>query len=109
MLVPDSSILRVLRLLEARPELTQREMAQELGVSLGKTNYCLHALLEKGFVKIQNFRRSAAKRGYVYLLTPEGISAKARLTLDFLNIKKEEYDALREEIERLQNESVGAK
>src|SRR4051812_9147466 len=104
MLVPDSSILRVLRLIEARPQLTQREMAQELGVSLGKTNYCLHALLEKGFVKIQNFRRSQSKRGYVYLLTPEGITAKASLTRDFLNRKKEEYDALRLEIERLQKE-----
>src|SRR4051812_48754051 len=108
MLVPDSSLLRVLRLLETKPELTQREMAQELGVSLGKANYCLHALLEKGFVKIQNFRKSTAKRGYVYLLTAEGLSAKAKLTRDFLNIKREEYDALRLEIERLQRESGGA-
>lgn len=103
--VPDSAILRVLRLLEASPALTQREMAREMGVSLGKANYCLRALLGKGFVKAQNFRRSTHKRGYVYLLTPEGVAAKARLTRHFLERKREEYDALRLEIERLQRES----
>lgn len=103
--VPDSSILHVLRLLEASPALTQREMAREMGVSLGKANYCLRALLAKGFVKAQNFRRSSNKRGYVYLLTPEGVTAKARLTRHFLERKREEYDALRLEIERLQRES----
>lgn len=105
MSVPDSSILRVLRLLDASPPLTQREMAREMGVSLGKTNYCLRALLVKGFVKVQNFRRSTNKRGYVYLLTPEGVAAKADLTRRFLAAKREEYDALRLEIERLQRES----
>jgi EPS-associated MarR family transcriptional regulator len=105
MLVPDSSILRVLRLLDSSPRLTQREMAREMGVSLGKTNYCLRALLGKGFVKVQNFRKSTNKRGYVYLLTPEGVAAKADLTRQFLARKREEYDALRLEIERLQRES----
>jgi EPS-associated MarR family transcriptional regulator len=108
MLVPDSSILRVLRLLDASPPLTQREMAREMGVSLGKTNYCLRALLGKGFVKVQNFRRSANKRGYVYLLTPEGVAAKTELTRQFLARKREEYDALRLEIERLQRESTSS-
>ena len=105
MSVPDSSILRVLRLLDASPPLTQRAMARELGVSLGKANYCLHALLGKGFVKVQNFRKSTNKRGYVYLLTPEGVAAKADLTRHFLARKREEYDALRIEIERLQQEA----
>jgi EPS-associated MarR family transcriptional regulator len=105
MLVPDSSILRVLQLLDAGPRLTQREMARELGVSLGKTHYCVRALLARGFVKVQNFRNSSNKRGYVYLLTPEGVAAKANLTRHFLARKREEYDALRLEIERLQRES----
>lgn len=103
--IPDSSILRALRLIEASPALTQREMAREMGVSVGKANYCLRALLTKGFVKAQNFRRSTRKRGYVYLLTPEGVAAKAALTRDFLACKREEYDALRIEIERLQREA----
>lgn len=106
--VPDSSILRVLRLLDASPRLTQRDMARELDVSLGKTNYCLRALLGKGFVKVQNFRDSTNKRGYVYLLTPEGLAAKADLTRHFLARKREEYDALRLEIEGLQRESESA-
>jgi EPS-associated MarR family transcriptional regulator len=106
-LVPDSAILRVLRLLDASPKLTQREMARELGVSLGKANYCLRAILAKGFVKVQNFRHSTNKRGYVYLLTPEGVAAKANLTRHFLARKREEYDALRLEVERLQRESEG--
>ena len=108
MLVPDFSILRVLRLLDASPRLTQRDMARELGVSLGKTNYCLRALLGKGFVKVQNFRNSTNKRGYVYLLTPEGVAAKANLTRHFLARKREEYDALRLEVEGLQRESESA-
>lgn len=103
--VTDSSILNALRLLDESPRLTQREMARELGVSLGKTNYCLRALLAKGFVKVQNFRNSTNKRGYVYLLTPEGVAAKASLTRTFLARKREEYDALRLEVERLQRES----
>jgi len=107
-LVSDSSILRVLRLLDASPRLTQREMARELGVSLGKANYCLRALLAKGFVKVQNFRKSTNKRGYVYLLTPEGVAAKADLTRHFLARKREEYDALRLEVEGLQRESESA-
>lgn len=104
-MVPDSAILRVLRLLDSRPELTQREMAREMGVSLGKANYCVRALLAKGFVKAQNFRRSPHKRGYVYLLTRDGVAAKASLTRDFLARKRDEYDALRLEIERLQIEA----
>lgn len=83
-------------------------MAREMGVSLGKANYCLRALLGKGLVKAQNFRHSTNKRGYVYLLTPEGMAAKADLTRHFLARKREEYDSLRVEIERLQLESESA-
>jgi MarR family transcriptional regulator, temperature-dependent positive regulator of motility len=103
--VADSSILLVLRLLDASPRLTQRQMASEMGVSLGKTNYCMRALIAKGFVKVQNFRNSANKRGYIYLLTPEGVAARANLTRHFLARKREEYDALRVEVERLPRES----
>ena len=83
MLVPDSSILRVLRLLDASPRLTQRDMARELDVSLGRRTIAC-ALTGKGFVKVQNFRNSTNKRGYLYLLTPEGVAAKANLTRHFL-------------------------
>lgn len=79
-----------------------------MGVSLGKANYCLRALLARGFVKVQNFRNSTNKPGYVYLLTPKGVAAKAELTRLFLARKREEYDALRLEIERLQRESETA-
>lgn len=102
--VSDASALRVLQLLEANPQLTQREIARELGVSLGKANYCLRAVLGKGFVKAQNFRQSKNKLAYIYLLTPEGVAAKAELTRRFLARKREEYDALKLEIERLQLE-----
>jgi EPS-associated MarR family transcriptional regulator len=105
--VTDSSLLGVLRLLDAGPSRTQREMAQALGMSLGKANYLLQALLAKGFVKVQNFRNSSSKRGYVYLLTPDGVAAKAELTRHFLARKIEAYDALRLEIERLRAESAG--
>lgn len=105
MTIPDSSILRFLRLIDSKPDLTQRQMAEETGVSLGKANYCLRALLRKGFVKIRNFRTNENKRGYAYLLTAEGIAAKAALTREFLNRKMEEYDSLRLEIEQLQKET----
>lgn len=101
----DSSDLHVLRLLDERPERTQRQMATELRMSVGKANYVLRALLDKGFVKLQNFRNSSNKRGYAYLLTPEGVAAKAQLTRRFLARKIEEYDALRLEIDRLKRES----
>lgn len=83
-------------------------MAIELGMSLGKANYVLRALLGKGFVKVRNFRNSSNKRSYAYLLTAEGVVAKAELTRRFLARKIEEYDALRLEIERLRVESEGA-
>jgi EPS-associated MarR family transcriptional regulator len=102
--VTDSS-LEVLRLLQASPNRTQRELARELGLSLGKANYVVRALLEKGLVKAQNFRDSPDRRSYAYYLTPKGVAAKAELTRLFLARKLAEYDELRLEIERLQRES----
>ncbi len=105
--MPDSSLLGVLRLLDESPSRSQREVAHEMGMSLGKANYVLRALLDKGLVKVQNFRNSQNKQGYAYLLTPRGVAAKAELTRLFLARKIEEYDALRLEIERLKAESKG--
>lgn len=103
----DQSHLEVLRLLDESPSRSQREVAHALEMSLGKANYVLKALLGKGLVKVQNFRNSQNKRAYAYLLTPEGVAAKAELTRHFLARKIEEYDALRLEIERLRAESTG--
>jgi EPS-associated MarR family transcriptional regulator len=92
-------------LLDESPSRTQRELASALGMSLGKANYVVRALLGKGFVKIKKFRHSRNKSGYAYLLTPEGVAAKAELTRHFLARKMAEYDELRLEIERLQAEN----
>lgn len=100
--------MRLLCLLDASPSRTQRELARELGMSLGKANYVIKALLDKGFVKLQNFRSSSNKRGYAYLLTPAGVAAKAQLTREFLARKIEEYEALRVEIEHLRGEAETA-
>ena len=96
--------LKALRLLEHNPEMTQRELAEALGVSVGAANYCLKALVDKGWVKLENFQKNPNKLGYLYLLTPMGITAKAQLTARFLRRKIEEYDALRSEIDQLQAE-----
>lgn len=98
----EDAHFRVLRLLEQNPELSQREVAEALGVSLGASNYILCALVEKGQVKIQNFRAADNKLRYAYILTPSGIEAKARLTLGFLKRKYAEYEALKAEIEGLE-------
>ncbi len=108
MRAPDSSMLGVLRLLDTTPQLTQRAIAQELGISVGKANYCVRALIANGLVKAQNFRNSTNKRAYLYLLTPEGVRARANLARQFLARKREEYDALRLEVDRLQTESENA-
>lgn len=96
--------LRLLRYLEAHPQVSQRELAEHLGVSLGKANYCLKALIEKGLVKARNFKASHNKRAYLYILTPQGLEAKARITTRFLQRKMAEYEALKQEIEQLQTE-----
>ena len=99
--------LKVLRLLQEAPDLNQRQMADQLGVSLGGLNYCLRALVEKGWVKMDNFGRSPNKLKYAYLLTPRGVAAKTRLTASFLKRKLKEYDALEAEIKALRAEVDG--
>ncbi len=96
---------RLLKLLEARPKLSQRDVARELGTSLGKVNYCLKALIDRGLVKAVNFRNSNNKVAYMYLLTPRGIEAKAQVTAAFLKSKMHEYEALKAEIENLRQEA----
>jgi len=100
----EESHYRLLKLIEENPEITQREMAHEMGVSLGKANYCLKALLEKGWIKANNFRNSQRKWAYVYLLTPMGLEQKLRLTGAFLKRKLDEHEALKQEIAQLQAE-----
>lgn len=97
----DEAHYRLLELIEQRPLLTQREAATELGVSIGKVNNCLKALIERGHVKLGNFRRNPNKLGYRYLLTPSGIEAKAQTAIAFLQRKMNEYEKLRAEIDRL--------
>jgi len=89
---------KVLHLLEVKPQLTQRELAKELGISLGGVNYCLKALIEIGHIKTKNFKQHPKKLAYIYLLTPQGIAEKMRLTSGFLKRKMDEYQALRKEI-----------
>lgn len=100
----DELKLRVMRVLEGDPTASQRQIAAELGVSLGGINFCLKALAEKGLIKIGNFARAERKLGYAYILTPAGVNEKAQLTATFLKRKLNEYEALREEIALLQRE-----
>ena len=96
--------LDAMRLLETNPEMTQRELAEALGVSLGAANYCLRALVKKGWVKLENFQNNPNKLRYLYLLTPLGLTAKTRLTARFLQRKLAEYEVLKAEIEELRCE-----
>jgi len=99
---------RTLRLLEANPGMSQRDLARALGISLGGAHYCLTALIAKGLVKAENFRISENKLRYAYILTPKGLGAKARLARDFLQRKMVEYEALRTEIESIEAELQAA-
>ncbi|MBN8473920.1 MarR family EPS-associated transcriptional regulator [Sulfuritalea sp.] len=101
----DPHHYRLLKLIEANPGINQREMAQAMGVSLGKVNYCVKALVQKGIIKIHGFRNHGNKRAYMYLLTPGGIEAKARLAVSYLKHKMAEYEAIRNEIEELRRET----
>jgi len=94
----------ILKVLKDNPAMTQRQLSKELGLSLGKTNYVLHALINKGLMKLSNIKRSDNKVGYLYLLTPEGIKEKSILAQNFLNRKSEEYNRLEKEIEILKSE-----
>lgn len=95
----------ILRRLEKKPDMTQRELADELGISVGRVNYCVRALMEKGLVKARNFRNSRNKRAYLYKLTPNGLSEKAAMTLRFIQRKEQERQALLREIEDLREEA----
>jgi EPS-associated MarR family transcriptional regulator len=88
----------VLRKINNKPQSSQRELAEELGFSLGKLNYCLKALKNKGFIKMKNFEKNPNKINYMYALTPKGITAKTKLTINFMKMKMQEYDELKKEI-----------
>jgi EPS-associated MarR family transcriptional regulator len=100
-MLTDEVRYKILSLLEASPTLSQRDVARKLGISLGKANYCLKALAEKGWIKATNFKNSQNKIAYMYLLTPRGIQGRARVAARFLQIKVREYDQLKTEIERI--------
>lgn len=97
---------KVLSLLSEEPTLSQRELSEKLGVSLGKINYCVKALVSKGSLKMKNFRNSQNKKAYAYILTPKGIEQKAHLTIEFLKIKMQEYELIKKEIEELQSQAA---
>lgn len=105
-MLDDETHYKLLKLLQEDPHLSQRELAEVLGVSLGKTNYCLKALIGKGLIKVRNFRNSSNKAAYAYFLTPSGIEEKAKITVRFLKRKMMEYEALHKEIEHLQREAA---
>ena len=96
----DSEYLNLLRKIKSRPRASQRELAVELGVSLGKLNYCLNALKKKGLIKIENFKKNPNRINYVYLLTPRGIAEKTKLTVNFMKRKMQEYEELKKELKR---------
>lgn len=103
----DDVHFRILRILEQHPEISQRQLAGEVGIALGKVNFVLGALTDKGLVKVGNFRNSDNKLRYAYVLTPAGLSKKAELMAGFLRRKMAEYDALKAEIEDLRRETTG--
>lgn len=107
-MLDDETRYRILKMLEADPQASQRRIADELGISLGRVNYCLQALIRKGLVKVNNFRSAKNKRAYLYLLTPRGVEDRARVTARFLRVKLDEYEILKRELEELQREASQA-
>jgi len=103
-MLDEESRYKILKELEQDPDISQRELAKRLGISLGKTNFCLKALVEKGLIKAENFKNNTNKVGYLYLLTPKGIEEKVSLTQRFLKRKVAEYEALEKEIEQLRQD-----
>ena len=103
----QQSKYQLLKSLEQDANLTQRQLSEELGISLGKVNYCLKSLIQRGFVKINNFKNSNHKLQYSYLLTPKGIEEKTKLTIEFLKVKTKEYEELKKEVEKLTNAETG--
>ena len=106
--IRDEARFQILRQLHENPQLSQRELGERVGISLGAVNYCLRALMEKGFVKAGNFSRSANKFGYAYVLTPAGLAEKSLLTVRFLRRKMDEYRALEREIDALSREAAAS-
>jgi EPS-associated MarR family transcriptional regulator len=102
--VVNEDDFKLLRLIESSPEISQREISKKSGLSLGKVNYCLKSLAEKGWIKIKRFSKSEHKIGYIYMLTPYGVKTKSSMTIDFLGRKLAEYEALQNEIDSLKNE-----
>lgn len=103
-MLTDEYSYKILKLVDEQPEISQRELAKALGISLGKVNYCLKALIKVGILKASNFRNSHNKLAYMYLLTPSGIEEKSKITLRFLKYKMQEFDVLRKEIIALEQE-----
>jgi len=102
----NQSKFQLLKSLERDPNLTQRQLSKELGISLGKVNYCLQSLIQKGFVKVNNFKKSNHKPRYSYLLTPTGLEEKTKLTIEFLRVKAKEYKILKQEVDNLNKSRV---
>jgi EPS-associated MarR family transcriptional regulator len=107
-MLTDEYRYKLLRLLEANPQISQRELARALGISLGRVNFCLNALIEKGLIKARNFTNSNSKRAYMYYLTPRGLREKARVTVRFLHAKLAEYEQLQGEIDALRRDAERA-
>lgn len=108
-MLTDEYRYKILKLVEANPEISQRELARQLGISLGKVNFCLKALIEKGLLKATNFRNNKNKLAYMYLLTPSGLEEKASTTMRFLKYKLQEHEMLQREIEELRRDAEGSK
>ena len=104
-MLTDEYRYKILKLVESKPSISQRELAQQLGISLGKTNFCLKALIDVGLLKATNFRNNKNKLAYMYLLTPRGIEEKASITMRFLKYKIQEYETLQSEIEELRRDA----
>ena len=104
-LIGDEIRYKLMRLLQANPEMSQRDVARQLGISVGKVNYSLRALVGRGWVKVNNFKNSQNKLAYKYLLTPRGMEEKSRLTIRFLRAKMDEYENLKMEIEQIRREA----
>ena len=105
-MINDEMKYRLLKLLEQDPNLSQRAIAMEMGISLGKVNYCLHALIDKGVIKAKNFYNNKKKSAYTYYLTPKGIDEKARVTVKFLQYKLKEHERLTNEIKEIRQEAA---
>ena len=102
----SQDLLNLMRVIKKKPELSQRELAKDLGFSLGKLNYCLNALKDKGLIKIENFKNNPNKVNYMYILTPKGVSEKAKLTINFMKRKMKEYEELRAEVDGINKDEI---